>query len=97
MAEEVKNTQEAEEQEQQAQEAPEKGKKGKKKQKDSITDDVVRNMSHGVLELGEPFTADDEEISELRFNFMNLTGIEMMDAIDRAATDKGSAFRISNR
>lgn len=98
MAEEVKKAQEeTEEQEQETKEAPEKGKKGKKKQQDSITDDVVREMSHGKLILGEPFTADDVEITELHFDFMNLTGIEMMDAIDRGATDKGSAFRISNR
>lgn len=72
------------------------GKEAKKARKDVNPDEAVRELSAGKLQLFQPFLSDNVEIKELKYNFENLTGPEMMAAMDRGARNGGNAFRITN-
>ncbi len=50
----------------------------------------------GILKLEMPFTSDDVEITELKYDFTALTGMEYADAMD-SDTVTQQAFRITNR
>lgn len=86
--------------EEQNPEAPKKDEIGakraeKKKENPKSMEEAVKELSGGKLKLHKPFIADDVEITELYFNFENLTGIEMTRAMDRGAQNGGNAFRLS--
>ena len=59
-------------------------------------DEAVKTLSRGKLKLFKPFLADDEEITELVYDFENLGGPEMVRAMDRGAQNGGNAFRITS-
>lgn len=104
MSEEVKNiTPETEEEktvaaEEAAEETEKKpAKKAKKKGPElNNPDEAVKELSRGKLKLFKPFIADDEEITELVYDFENLGGPEMVRAMDRGAVNGGNAFRITS-
>lgn len=76
---------------------PAKAKKEKKKGPDLLNpDEAVKSVSQGKLVLFKPFIADNEEITELTFDFENLGGPEMVRAMDRGAQNGGNAFRITS-
>lgn len=82
-----------------AEEAAEKkkpAKKAKKKAELNNPDEAVKELSKGKLKLFKPFIADDEEITELEYDFENLGGPEMVRAMDRGAANGGNAFRITS-
>ena len=96
MSEEIKNnTPETEETEKTvaAEEAAEEKKPAKKAKKKgpelNNPDEAVKELSKGKLKLFKPFTADDEEITELEYDFENLGGPEMVRAMDRGAANGG--------
>ena len=103
MSEEVKNVNpEAEEEKVEAEETAleepkaEKAKKEKKKSNLDSPDEAVKTLSRGKLKLFKPFIADDEEITELVYDFENLPGPELVRAMDRGAQNGGNAFRITS-
>lgn len=71
-------------------------KKAKKKAELNNPDEAVKELSKGKLKLFKPFIADDEEITELEYDFENLGGPEMVRAMDRGAANGGNAFRITS-
>ena len=102
MSEEVKNVN-AEAEEEKVEEAAEEEKKAPKAKKEKKkapnlenADEAVKTLSRGKLKLFKPFLADDEEITELVYDFENLGGPEMVRAMDRGAQNGGNAFRITS-
>lgn len=103
MSEEIKDTKPEAEEENVAMEAAEEEKKAPKAKKDKKKgpsldnpDEAVKTLSRGKLKLFKPFVADDEEITELTYDFENLGGPEMVRAMDRGAANGGNAFRITS-
>jgi len=103
MSEEIKDTRTEAEEENVAMEAAEEEKKAPKAKKDKKKgpsldnpDEAVKTLSRGKLKLFKPFVADDEEITELTYDFENLGGPEMVRAMDRGAANGGNAFRITS-
>lgn len=103
MSEEIKDTKPEAEEENVVEEAAEEEKKAPKAKKDKKKgpsldnpDEAVKTLSRGKLKLFKPFVADDEEITELTYDFENLGGPEMVRAMDRGAANGGNAFRITS-
>ena len=92
----MEETMKTEETQEEQKTAETKQKKRKKEPGAGNPDEAVKTLSRGKLELFKPFIADDEEITELIYDFENLGGLEMARAMDRGAQNGGNAFRITS-
>lgn len=57
--------------------------------------EILRELCRGTLKLIQPFRAHSDDVLAVPFDFCDLTGSEMMDALD-SAPGKG-AFDLSNK
>ena len=95
MSEEIKNTTIEEQKPAEAEEK--KTKKAAKKDKPlDDPEEAIRDIGKGKLKLHKPFISDDKEISELIYDFENMSGLEMARAMDKGARNGSNAFRISD-
>lgn len=76
--------------------AEERAEGGEGEGKKPIEDagDQLRKLTRGTLTLLHPFKSHDQDVTEIKFDFCNLTGNEMMDALDSANVN--NMFNISN-
>lgn len=56
---------------------------------------ALRAVSRGQMRLAAPFRASNKDIEVLHFDFTKLTGWEFAQALDRDATGKTNAFRLT--
>ncbi len=55
-----------------------------------------RKSERGRLELSEPLKDGDREFTELKYDFMKLTGVEYAEAMDEGIGSNRNSFKISN-
>lgn len=63
--------------------------------KPPTAEEHLTRVAKGKITLLQPIRAADQDITELRWNFRNLSGWEYADAMD--CDQSGGAFRITNR
>lgn len=70
----------------------------KTEEQKEITDPgkVLRQICRGKLKLLHPFRAHGQDVTEVPFDFCDLTGTEMMDALDEIVT-VNNMYGISNK
>ena len=56
----------------------------------------LRELCRGTMKLMSPFRAHSQDITEIKFDFCGLTGMEMMDALDSTPV-VNNMFGITNR
>lgn len=56
----------------------------------------LRNLCRGKLKLMNPIRAHSQDVTEIKFDFCALTGMEMMDALDSVAM-VNNMFGITNK
>ena len=68
------------------------------KGKEAISDpaEQLRELCKGTLKLMSPIRAHGQDVKEIKYDFCDLTGMEMMDALDSVATIN-NMFGISNK
>ena len=69
------------------------------KQEQPIEDPVqiLRQLCRGTLKLFTPIRAAGHDVTELNFDFVGLSTMEILDALDDTAVINTSAFAITNR
>lgn len=76
--------------------SPEKNDAINKKSKPKLTPaELARMVSKGNMQLAVPIRASDKDITMLYFDFTKLTGWEFAQALDRDASGKTDAFRLT--
>ena len=77
--------------------SPEKNEAAEKKQsKPKMTaEEISRMVAKGEIRLAVPIRASGKDISTLTFDFTKLTGWEFAQALDRDASGKTDAFRLT--
>ena len=76
-----------------AQEAPAEAQA----EKQATPQDVVAQVARGKLALDTPILSKGENVTELHYDFLALTGYEYADAMDSDATNKSDSFHLTNR
>lgn len=77
----------------------EKNEAEEKTQEQEVISDpgqVLRQICRGKLKLLHPFRAHGQDVKEVTFDFCDLTGTEMMDALDEVVT-VNNMYGISNK
>ena len=77
--------------------SPEKNEAAEEKQsKPKMTaEEISRMVAKGEIRLAVPIRASGKDISTLTFDFTKLTGWEFAQALDRDASGKTDAFRLT--
>ena len=60
-------------------------------------EEIVRRATIGTLKLSQPFMSDGIKITELKYDFKAVTGIEFADAMDSDFSRKSDSFRITGK
>ena len=60
-------------------------------------EDIVTQATTGTLKLSTPFMSDNIEITELRYDFKAITGLEFAEAMDSDNSRKSDSFRITGK
>lgn len=66
-------------------------------EKQATPQDVVAQVARGKLVLDVPILSKGENVTELHYDFLALTGYEYADAMDSDATSKSDSFHLTNR
>ena len=93
MSENMKNPVNTDAEKPVAQEAPAEAQA----EKQATPQDVVAQVARGKLVLDTPILSKGENVTELHYDFLALTGFEYADAMDSDATSKSDSFHLTNR
>lgn len=92
MAEELKQTEETQEK---ATQAEEKEKQESRNLLDPV--EQIRLFGRGRMELQEPIQDGENTVTELKWDFLALRGMEYVEALDMDPMAGGNCFRITSR